>query len=170
MASTDPSLLHELQQSRPFSSPSEEALVALLRTASMAKRALSRRIAGHGISVAQYNVLRILRGAGDDGLLTLAVRDRLVEEAPGITRLIDKLEKARLVIRVRDAGDRRTVRCRITARGLRLLDELEPTVREVKELLDEALPATGERRALLRLLADVRAVLHADSARHQGIR
>ena len=168
MASTDQSLLHELRQSRPFSSPSEEALVALLRTASLAKRALSRRIEGHGLSVAQYNVLRILRGAGDDGLPTLAVRDRLVEEAPGITRLIDKLERARLVIRVRDAKDRRTVRCRISTRGLRLLDELEPTVREVTELLEEALPAIGERRDLLRLLADVRAVLIADCSAKPG--
>lgn len=164
MAHNDKTLLEELKQNRPFSSSSEEALVSLLRTTALVKRALNRRIEGHGISAAQYNVLRILRGAGDEGLATLAVRDRLVEEAPGITRLIDKLERARLVIRVRDTGDRRTVRCRITPRGLRLLDELEPTVREVAALLEEALPAAADRRELVQRLASVRAVLHEDAA------
>lgn len=157
-------LAEELQQSRPFSSVSEEAVVAVLRTAALMRRALSRRIESRGISVAQYNVLRILRGAGPEGLPTLAVRDRLIEEAPGITRLIDKLERSRLVARLRDREDRRTVRCRITPAGLALLDELEAGVRETHGLLTEALPRAEERRALVALLGRVRAVLGEDEA------
>ena len=66
-------------------------MVAVLRTGALARRAFAQIVEPHGISPAQYNVLRILRGAGEEGLPTLTVRRRLIEEAPGITRLIDKL-------------------------------------------------------------------------------
>ena len=85
------SLQDELKQSKPFDSPGEEAVVALMRTAALVRRAIAKRVEPYGISAAQYNVLRILRGAGPAGLPTLALRDRLIEEAPGITRLMDKL-------------------------------------------------------------------------------
>ena len=156
------SLLEEIQQTRPYASRAEEAVVAVLRTAALVRRALNRRIERAGISVAQYNVLRILRGAGEGGLPTLAVRDRLVEEAPGITRLIDKLEKATLVVRVSDRKDRRTVRCRITAGGLLVLDELEPAVQQVHQLMGAALPDDASMLAFLDGLARVRAELNAD--------
>lgn len=76
------SLQEELKQSKPFETSADEALVALMRTASLVRRAIARRVEPYGISAAQYNVLRILRGAGPEGLPTLAVRDRLIEEAP----------------------------------------------------------------------------------------
>ena len=157
------SLLEELRQTRPYASTSEEVVVAVLRTASLLRRALNRRIEQRGISVAQYNVLRILRGAGEAGLPTLAVRDRLVEEAPGITRLIDKLEKARFVTRLADEKDRRTVRCCITPGGLRLLEELESGVREVHRLVDTAIPSEEQLQEVLAQLANVRARLNAES-------
>ena len=157
------SLLEELRQTRPYASASEEVVVAILRTASLLRRALSRRIESRGISVAQYNVLRILRGAGETGLPTLAVRDRLVEEAPGITRLIDKLEKAGFVSRLSDAKDRRTVRCRITPGGLRLLEELEPGVREVHRLVEAAIASGDRMDGLLAQLGAVRAELNAEN-------
>ena len=158
----------ELKQTRAFRSPAEESIVAVLRTAALMKRAWNRRIEKHGLSLAQYNVLRILRGAGEEGLPTLAVRDRLIEEAPGITRLIDKLERAHLVARERNGKDRRTVRCIITPAGLRLLDVLEPATRGAHALIEEGLPAVADQRRLLELLAAVRAALAAEIPAPQG--
>ena len=78
MTTVPTALQVELKQTRAFRSPAEESIVAVLRTAALMKRAWNRRIEKHGLSLAQYNVLRILRGAGEEGLPTLAVRDRLM--------------------------------------------------------------------------------------------
>jgi DNA-binding MarR family transcriptional regulator len=153
------SLQEELKQTRPFGSVQEEAVVALLRTAALLKRSIAQQVERHGISVAQYNVLRILRGAGGEGLPTLAVRDRLIEEAPGITRLIDKLEKAGYVARDRSGKDRRTVRCAITAQGLALLKEMDADIKRTQGPVTLGLPDEHDQRALLDLLARVRAGL-----------
>ncbi len=150
----------ELLQSKPFPTVAEEAGVALLRTAALLRRAIAAHIAPHGISPAQYNVLRILRGAGEEGLPTLAVRDRLVEEAPGITRLIDKLEKAGHVRRDRTSRDRRTVRCRVTPKGLALLDEIDATLIARWDLITTGLPDVKEQKQLVELLEKLRAGLH----------
>ena len=145
----------ELQQTRPFASKREEAFVALLRTAAVVRRPVMHVMERRGISMAQYNVLRILRGAGSDGLPTLAIRERMIEEAAGITRLIDKLERAGLVTRDRlVSADRRRVFCRITPAGLDLLASLEVPVAAAT---GEALAALGDDRldellALLELL------------------
>jgi len=151
------SLQEELQQTRPFGSPAEEALVAMMRTAALLRRAIAQRVEPYGISPAQYNVLRILRGAGPTGLATLAVRDRLIEEAPGITRLIDKLEEAGYVRRDRTGTDRRMVHCCITPSGLALLDAMDTLVRETTRLISAGLPDEREQQALIDLLARVRA-------------
>lgn len=96
----------------------------------MVKRPVAKLVETYGISSAQYNVLRILRGAGDVGLPTLSIQQRMIEEAAGITRLIDKLQAAGLVTRERPpGGDRRQVICRITHSGLRILSDLDPLVR-----------------------------------------
>lgn len=139
-------------------------MVALLRTAALVRRAIGQRVEPYGISPAQYNVLRILRGAGPEGLPTLAVRDRLIEEAPGITRLMDRLEEAGHVQRVRASRDRRVVHCVITAQGLRLLDAMDTLVRETTGLVSRGLPARGDQERLLELLARLRAGLK-DAAR-----
>lgn len=90
--------------------------------------------------MAQYNVLRILRGAGSEGLPTLTIRERMIEEAAGITRLIDKLEGAGLVLRDRTISpDRRQVYCRITEAGLALVTELDGPVKEISDLALSAL-------------------------------
>lgn len=153
------SLQDELKQSKPFETPADEALVALMRTAALVRRAIARRVEPYGISVAQYNVLRILRGAGPAGLPTLAVRDRLIEEAPGITRVMDKLEDAGHVARRRAQGDRRVVHCVITDQGLRLLSAMDTLVKETAGLISAGLPEEGDQRRLVALLADVRAGL-----------
>src|SRR5437763_395610 len=89
------SIREELKQNKPFGRKAEEVVVSLLRTAELLRRHVDGVIeeAG-GITGQQYNVLRILRGAGERGLPTLDIVDRLVEETPGITRLIDRLAGA----------------------------------------------------------------------------
>lgn len=154
----------ELQQTRPFRSRREELFLALLRSAAVARRPVTKVVEEHGISLAQYNVLRILRGAGEGGLPTLAIRERMIEEAAGITRLIDKLEGAGLVSRERGASsDRRQVYCCITALGRALLDRMDPDVAVATESVLEALD-DAQLTTLLALLDDVRAGVHQRSA------
>jgi DNA-binding MarR family transcriptional regulator len=146
----------EIKQTRPFSSPAAEAVVSILRTAAVVQRHMSQVVEGNGVTIQQYNVLRILRGAGTIGLPTLAIRDRMIEEAAGITRLLDKLETAGYVIRERSTPDRRQVLCQITPAGLRLLTQLDEPVDAANEyalgMLDDA-----EKHSLVELLGAVRA-------------
>ncbi len=151
------SVREEIQQTRPFHSTAEEAVVALMRTASVIRRSLGQLVDPFGISLAQYNVLRILRGAGEDGLPTLAVRDRLVEEAPGITRLIDKLERAKLVRRDRTGRDRRTVRVQITPLGTALVTKMDHLIPAFEQRISSGLPDERDQLQFLELLARLRA-------------
>jgi DNA-binding MarR family transcriptional regulator len=118
-------ILHELKQNKPFPSKAQEAAVALLRTADVLRRIIGTVVEPNGITTQQYNVLRILRGAGERGLPTLEIAERMIESAPGITRLIDRLETKKLVARERCLTDRRQVFCHITASGLSLLTSLD---------------------------------------------
>lgn len=149
-------LRDEIKQTRPFSSPAHEGVISILRTAAVVQRHISQVVDGSGITIQQYNVLRILRGAGSAGLPTLAIRDRMIEEAAGITRLLDKLETAGHVVRERSTPDRRQVLCHITPAGLRLLTQLDEPVDAANDyalaMLDDA-----EKRALVELLGAVRA-------------
>ncbi len=150
------SIAEEIRQGRPFRSKAQEATVALLRTASIIGRTYSRVLEPHGMSVAQYNALRIIRGAGSGGIPTLAIRERMIEAGTTITRLIDKLEEAKLITRTRGTPDRRQVYCVATAAGRRLLDRLDPDVDEADELAMAALDARQLDR-LVALLDGVRA-------------
>ena len=123
-------LQRELKQKRAFASPQQEATVALMRTADLARRLMSAVLESRDITVQQYNVLRILRGAGPDGLPTLEIAERMIEQTPGITRLIDRLEEKLLVSRRRPLEDRRCVYCRISPAGLALLAGLDQPVVE----------------------------------------
>jgi DNA-binding MarR family transcriptional regulator len=118
-------LQHELRQSRPFASPETEAALSVLRTAALLGSAVAETLKPHGLTPTQYNVLRILRGAGDGGLCRHEVGDRLVTPVPDVTRLLDRLEAAALIRRHRDPEDRRQVRARITPQGLRRLATLD---------------------------------------------
>jgi DNA-binding MarR family transcriptional regulator len=120
----------EIQQGRPFSTAAEAAVVALVRTADVLRRALTGVVEPHGITLQQYNVLRILRGASDEGLPTLEIATRMVEHAPGVTRLLDRLQAKGLVRRQRSAEDRREIRCWIEPAGLRLLGVLEDAMQD----------------------------------------
>jgi DNA-binding MarR family transcriptional regulator len=149
-------LREEIAQRRPFHSVKAEVAVSILRTAAIIERHFAQVMARTGVTVQQYNVLRILRGAGSEGLPTLVIRDRMIHAAPGITRLLDKLETAGLARRERTSPDRRQVFCYITDRGLRLLDELEVAMKEADDIAVGNL-SDAEQRQLLKLLEGVRA-------------
>lgn len=157
---TPMSMQRELKQTRPFTSPAHEASVSLLRTADLVRRSLAAIVEPRGITMQQYNVLRILRGAGEAGLPTLEIAGRMVEQAPGITRLLDRLETKNLVVRERCPSDRRQVLCSITTAGLELLGELDEPIRRFEK---EALATLSEHqlKQLLSLLDHARNGLHA---------
>ena len=150
------SVQSEIRQSRPFRSKKQEATIALLRTASVVGRALSRVLEPWGLSLAQYNALRIIRGAAPDGIATLAIRERMIEEGTTITRILDKLEQSGYIRRERALPDRRQVICEVTAGGRRLLDSIDPVVDAADE---EAVASLSAREVgqLIELLDTVRA-------------
>lgn len=152
---TNSKLAEEIRQTRPFRNAAVEATLGILRTATQIRRQFAQVVDPSGITPAQYNVLRILRGAGAAGIPTLVVRDRLLEEAPGITRLLDKLEVAGLVRRERATPDRRQVMCYITPKGLALLKKLDPIIGTVEERCGVALSAP-ELRVMIDLLDRIR--------------
>ena len=147
----------EIKQRKPFSSPQQEAGIALLRTADVVRRRVSAVIEPTGITGQQYNVLRILRGSGDEGLPTLEIARRMIEQTPGITRLLDRLEAKRLVRRVRCPTDRRQVLCWITDQGRSLLKDLDRPVDEADRKALAGLTAAQLAR-LMELLDAVREI------------
>jgi len=146
----------EIHQAKPFRSKKQEATIALLRTASVVSRTLSRVLEPWKLSLAQYNALRIIRGAGSSGIATLAIRERMIEEGTTITRILDKLEEAGYISRERSEPDRRQVVCVATTAGARLLDKIDPAIDAADE---EAVASLGARDVaqLVDLLDAVRA-------------
>jgi len=125
-------LQKEIKQKKPFRSRNQEAMLAIVRTADILKRRW--RIAeDFGITGQQYNVLRILRGALPEPLPTMEIANRMIENTPGITGLLDRLEEKGLVRRARDADDRRCSRCSITDKGLALLKQMDEPVNRAEE-------------------------------------
>src|ERR1700687_5078261 len=115
----------EIQQTKPFSTLEDEALVSLQRTADRLQGRLGDMLKPHGLSPTQYNALRILRGAGDEGRSCSEIAERMINRDPDITRLVDRLERRGLVARSRAGRDRRGVKTRITPAGLELLRGLD---------------------------------------------
>jgi DNA-binding MarR family transcriptional regulator len=149
------SLREEIRQRRPFESLEQEAHLNVVRTAAILSDSLDRVLKPAGISLAQYNVLRILRGAEPEGLCRNELRDRMISRMPDVTRLLDRMEEADLVRRERSTDDRRMVRTRITDRGSEILDRLAPQVTEQHRRglghLNES-----QLRSLIELLGQVR--------------
>ena len=121
-------LQQELHQTKPFRSAAEESVVGLLFTADLVRRALAGAVEREGLTLQQYNVLRILRGAGEHGLPTLQIGERMLEKTPGLTGLLDRLERKGLVSRRRCTEDRRRVFCTISRRGGQVLADLDDPV------------------------------------------
>lgn len=144
-------LQRELKQTRPLTL-SQQATLGILRTADRVRRRLGGVVEPFGVTLQQYNVLRILRGARGEPLPTLEIGERMIEEAPGVTRLLDRLEGKGLVRRARCPEDRRMVHCWITDEGLALLARMDPAVEQADRVAVGALDA--EEQALLTHLLD----------------
>ena len=121
-------LRDDIKQTKPFKSLYEETDLNIVRTAYVLIDAFEAAIKSYGITATQYNVLRILRGAGDKGLCRNDVRDRLLNRMPDATRLLDRMERSGLISRSREAEDRRLVTTRLTKKGKQLVDQLDPLV------------------------------------------
>lgn len=148
-------LQNEIQQSKPFGSAREEAYLALQRTTDLASRPVERVFSRWGLTPEQYNVLRILRGAEPGGLPTLEIGRRMITRASNVTRIIDRLETKKLVDRKRETQDRRVVRIRISADGLKLLEEMQDGVTRASQNSIVGLPE-DDARLLIALLEKVR--------------
>lgn len=148
-------LASELKQTRPFTSSVQEAVLSIKRTAAMLELRLSELLRPFGLTPTQYNVLRILRGAGPDGLPRCDVQSRLVAPVADTTRLLDRLERMGLVARVRSTEDRRVVTSRITPKGLAMLDKVAAPLRELEEKEVGQVSET-RLRALISILDEVR--------------
>lgn len=150
-----PTLRDELRQQKPFPSLEEEVFLNIARTEAVLRNRFEQLLAPHGVSLTQYNVLRILRGAGPNGLCRNEIRQRLVSRMPDVTRLLDRMEAAGLVTRLRSTEDRRLVSTQLTARGRDLVDSLDaPTGDEHRRSLSHL--SKDQLRTLAALLTRVR--------------
>jgi DNA-binding MarR family transcriptional regulator len=140
---------------KPKRSPAPDlearVFVTLMRTADALSRGAEALLKPYNLSGTQYNILRILRGAGEKGLACREIGGRLISRDPDMTRLLDRMESRGLIVRAREASDRRVVKTRITAEGLRVLAELDQPVRECHRRQLGHLPAK-ELRQLFDLL------------------
>jgi DNA-binding MarR family transcriptional regulator len=121
-------LEQEIRQKAPVRSLEQEAMLNIVRTAAVLNDFLELVLRPFGLSMAQYNVLRILRGAEPDALCRNDIRDRMVTRMPDMTRLLDRMEESGLVDRTRETGDRRMVLTRLTDRSRQMLTEIDPLV------------------------------------------
>jgi DNA-binding MarR family transcriptional regulator len=146
----------EIKQTRPFDSLEAEAYLNLLRTTDALLRKEIEALKAWGLSTTQYNALRILRGAGDEGVTCGELSERMLTRDPDVTRLIDRLGTRGLIRRVRSDRDRRVVRTCITTAGLELLEQLdEPARTWTKDQLGHL--KEHELRDLIALLEKARA-------------
>jgi DNA-binding MarR family transcriptional regulator len=145
----------ELKQTKPFPSVAAEALLSVLRTASILEHQLNEALKPYGITHTQYNVLRILRGAGHSGLCGREVGERMVSRVPDVPRLLDRMEEAELISRERDPDDRRHVTARITRKGLALIEQASPRLGALERARVSQIPA-GRLQQLIEVLNTVR--------------
>lgn len=161
MPNTGSALQQELKQQKPFHSSAQEAALGVMRTADLIHRRVAEILQPFGVSNQQYNVLRILRGAGERGLPTLEIGERMIEHSPGITRLVDRLIAHGWAERVRCTNDRRVVYCRISPAGLELLARADAPMRDADDTIMGSL-SEAEQRELIGLLDRVRGAVSGE--------
>ena len=149
-------LQQEIHQTKAIRCREEEAALNIVRTADVLMLALGDVLKPHLLSATQYNVLRILRGAGKDGASCKDIGSRLVARDPDITRLMDRLEQRELVTRDRARQDRRMVTHRLTGVGLDLVNELDGPIEALHQRTMGYMKAR-KLRELVGLLEEVRA-------------
>jgi DNA-binding MarR family transcriptional regulator len=148
-------LAAEIRQKKPFALLEEEAALNLVRTNEFLLQRQSEFFKPYQLTGTQYNILRILRGAGKDGVTCSQAAERMVAADPDITRLMDRLEARQLLVRARGKEDRRVVISRITEEGLALLKEID---RPLAEFLKQMLGGVGKEKLaqLIEILESIR--------------
>ena len=155
MAAKQKTIQEEIKQSKPFKMAAEETFLSLQRTADVITRQYEHFLKQWDVSGTQYNVLRILRGAGPEGHRCGEIGDRMITHDPDITRLLDRMEKQGWIERARDTKDRRVVLTRITKRGLELLKQIDKPLEEFTQSISEHIPEK-HLRELTELLNELR--------------
>ena len=145
----------ELKQRKPFRNLREEAMLNIWRTGDVLAEGLDLLLKSYDLSRGQYNVLRILRGAGEEGIPFGEVAERLLTRGPDVTRMVDRLARGGLAERVRVARDRRVILAKITPRALILLAELDGPVARLTDRMMGQLPNT-RLKALIKCLEELR--------------
>jgi MarR family transcriptional regulator, organic hydroperoxide resistance regulator len=157
----------ELKQQAPFRSREQEAYLSLLRTADTLERQVEDELKAFGLTGTQYNALRILRGAGPEGLPCSEIGERMITRDPDVTRLLNRLETRGLVTRARCKSDRRVIYGKITAPGLKLLREMdEPIEKYGREMLQHI--SQDKLQQLIDLLEQVRGRASTGSSMASG--
>jgi DNA-binding MarR family transcriptional regulator len=151
---TSSKLQHELKKKRPFDMPQEEAALSVVRTSDQLQIRFARLLREYGLTPSQYNILRILRGEGKP-LPILEIASRTITVVPGITGLIDRLEQAGFVKRVRCETDRRVIYVALTDHGAKTLAVLDEPLLALHHKLMGHL-SQGELKDLIRLLEKLR--------------
>ncbi len=147
--------MSERQQGIAREIPQEEVFRVLARTSCLLAREFERLCRKYGLTSAQYNALRILREAGRTGIICSEVGERLMNEEPDVTRLLDRMEKRGWVLRKRGEKDRRSVLVRIMPEGRKLAGRLEgPVNRLYRDLLSTLTPR--DLRQIVRILGKLR--------------
>jgi DNA-binding MarR family transcriptional regulator len=132
----------------------DQVFVAILRAADAMFNQAEQLMKASGLTAGQYNVLRILRGAGPEGLPCNQISERMISRDPDMTRMLDRIEARKLITRERQTEDRRVVKARITGEGLKLLKKLDAPVRELHKRQFSGLSA-AKQKALLELLTEL---------------
>ena len=148
-------LRDEIKQNKPFESLEQEAQLNIMRTSSLLTDEIEQFLKPYGVTATQYNVLRILRGAEPVGLCRNELRDRMLTRMPDMTRLLDRMEEVGLVARARESEDRRMVRTRITAAGLKILSDVDVAMKDEHKRRFKSLDES-QLRTLIELLTIVR--------------
>jgi MarR family transcriptional regulator, organic hydroperoxide resistance regulator len=156
------SLQTELKQKIPFKSREQEAYLSLLRTADMLQALVEARLKEFGLTGTQYNALRILRGAGPEGLPCREIGERMITHDPDVTRLLNRLEDRGFVERIRAKQDRRVIYGKITAAGVKLLREMDGPVEEYGR---DILRHVGQEK--LKLLIELLELVRGGKAVHR---
>lgn len=137
--------LRERIKQAKFDGPAHEAMLNLLVAAGHVRELVDEVCARYDITQAQYNALRILRGAHPDGYPRGEIASRLIDRAPDVTRLIDRLEQRGLVERVRGRDDRRLSITCISRSGLDLLKRMDAPIRAIQKTFSAEVPVKDLR-------------------------
>lgn len=149
-----PSLQSELKKRGPFESVEQEAMLALMRTTDLLENRLARLFREFGLTLTQYNVLRILRGEGKP-MPCLEVAERMIQVAPAITRVVDQLLKLKLITKTQSEADRRVFEIELTPAAAKLLKKMDqPVLDHHASLL--ASVKKSDLRLMIRILEAVR--------------